>query len=263
MNKYKNLEKKLANIKKTVINIIYKSKSSHIGSNFSCAHLVLTIFSRLIHKKNNWFIMSKGHASAVYYSTLHEFRYLKQKEIESFAQNGSLLSGHVSKSVNNIIAYSSGSLGNGVGVGCGICYGNKLKKSKAKCFVLISDGELNEGSTWESIMFAGHHKLENLVVVLDSNKLQNIDMVKNVINLDSLKRKIREFKWQTLSINGHSFKEIIKSLNTAKKNKKPLFIIANTVKGHGVSFMKNKILWHYKNPSEEEANKAKREILNA
>ena len=247
MLKIDKLTKKLRLIKLNTLKIIFNSKSSHIGSNFSCAHILLYIFDKYINKKSNYLILSKGHASAIYYSILNSYKYLSLEKLFSFSRNNTYLSGHISKSVSKKIIYSSGSLGNGIGVGSGISYHSLLQKDKKKCFVVISDGDLNEGSTWESILFAGHHKLKNLIVVLDSNKIQNIDKVKNVLNLNKLKNKFDEFGWQT-----------IKAINS----KKPTFIEADTIKGKGVSFMEDKILWHYKNPNLKEFNLAQLELQN-
>ena len=259
---YQELFKKLTNIKINTLNIITKKKASHIGSNFSCAHLILAIYKKYIHRKKNIFLMSKGHASAVYYSTLKEFGELSSKKLYTFVNNGSYLSGHVSKFANKLIPFSSGSLGNGIGVACGYAYGDKVFKKNRKIFVLISDGELNEGSTWESIIFASHHKLKNIIVILDSNKLQNIDKVKNVLDISDIKSKLKKFKWNATVVNGHNFISIYAGLNKAFKSKKPFFIIANTTKGKGVSFMENKILWHYKNPDHLEYKKAILELNN-
>ena len=262
MLKIDKLTKKLRLIKLNTLKIIFNSKSSHIGSNFSCAHILLYIFDKYINKKSNYLILSKGHASAIYYSILNSYKYLSLEKLFSFSRNNTYLSGHISKSVSKKIIYSSGSLGNGIGVGSGISYHSLLQKDKKKCFVVISDGDLNEGSTWESILFAGHHKLKNLIVVLDSNKIQNIDKVKNVLNLNKLKNKFDEFGWQTLKTDGHDFRKINNCFIKAINSKKPTFIEADTIKGKGVSFMEDKILWHYKNPNLKEFNLAQLELQN-
>lgn len=262
MLKNEKLREKLRLVKLNTLKIIYNSKSSHIGSNFSCAHILLYIFANYINKKSNYLILSKGHASAIYYSILNSYKYLSKEKLFSFTKNNTYLSGHISKSVSKKIIYSSGSLGNGIGVGSGITYNSLLKKDKKKCFVVISDGDLNEGSSWEAILFAGHHKLKNLIVVLDSNKIQNIDKVKNVINLNKLKNKLKDFGWQTLKTDGHDFKKLGDCFIKAIKSKKPTFIEADTIKGKGVSFMENKILWHYKNPNLREFNDAQLELQN-
>ena len=254
--------KSLTNIKLNVLRIIKDSKSSHIGSNFSCAHILLFFYKNYIFKKKNFLILSKGHAAAVYYSVLHEFKRISIKKLMSFSKNNSFLSGHISEYVNRDIHYSSGSLGNGVGVGCGMAYLSKLKKDKKKTFIIISDGDLNEGSTWEAFLFASHHNFKNLIIIYDSNKLQNIEKTKNVIDIKNLKKKIQSFNFDFLNINGHSFKELEKVKKKINNQMRPVFINANTIKGKGVSFMENKILWHYKNPNDQEFIQAEKEINN-
>ena len=138
-------------------------------------------------------------------------------------------------------------MGHGLPVATGMALANKILKKKEKVFVLLSDGELNEGSNWESILFASHHRLNNLVIIVDYNKIQSLDFVKKTINLEPIKKKFDAFGCDVVSINGHNFKQINNSLK--KKTNKPLVIIANTIKGKGISFMENKVLWHYKPPT--------------
>ena len=165
---------------------------------------------------------------------------------------------HVSHKVPQI-KVSTGSLGHGLPIGTGIALSSKLKNAKKKIFVLISDGELNEGSTWEALMFASHHSLNNLVVIVDYNKIQSLDLVKKTLKIEPLSNKFKSFGCDVKIIEGHNFSKILSVLKFRNKAG-PLIIIANTIKGKGVSFMENKVSWHYKSPNDVELFKALKEL---
>jgi transketolase len=186
---------------------------------------------------------------------------LNKKTLLSFGNENSLLMQHVSHKVPGVIL-STGSLGHGLPVGTGLALSSKLRNKKKIILVLISDGELNEGTTWEALLFAAHHQLDNLVVIVDYNKLQSLTTVKKTLNVEPLAKKFQSFGCKTKFINGHNFNQIKKNI-LLKTSKKPLVIIANTIKGKGVSFMENKIAWHYKSPNLEELKKGLEEIKNA
>ena len=169
--------------------------------------------------------------------------------------------GHASHHVPGII-FSTGSLGHGLPVAVGLALSSKIKKKPKKVYVLLSDGELNEGSVWEALMFASHHNLDNLCVIVDYNKIQSLTSVKNTIKIEPLRDKFKSFGCQVVNINGHNFSHFKRAFKSSAI-RKPKVIIANTVKGKGVSFMENKISWHYKSPNKRELDLALREIDNA
>ena len=268
-SKKKKILKSLANlIRQDILNISHMAKSSHLGSCLSIVDILTvfyksTISSNLKRKINlkYQFILSKGHACLALYCTLYRSGILKKNFLQTYGNNNSLLMQHVSHKVPGI-SFSTGSLGHGLPVATGLALSSKLKKDKKKIFVLLSDGELDEGTTWESLMFAAHHKLNNLIVIIDYNKLQSLTFVKKTINVEPLENKFKSFGCNVRKINGHDYSQIEKIFLTNNKNK-PLVVIANTVKGKGVSFMENKIEWHYKSPNNEELEKALKELKDA
>ncbi len=236
-------------IKKIRINILKKTfdaQTSHIGSCFSIVEILYTLYFLKL-KKNDTFVLSKGHAALALYSTLCEKKILSKKILKTYGKNNSNLMSHASHKVKGV-EFSTGSLGHGLPYAVGKALGEKINGSKNKVYALISDGELNEGTTWESLLFASFHKLDNLYVIIDYNKIQSLDFVKNVLKIEPLSKKIKSFNCNVKSIDGHNVKKIFQSFKT-KKNKKPNFIIANTIKGKGVDFMENTISWHYKAPN--------------
>lgn len=237
---YKNLSLK---IRKSVLKIANSSQCSHIGSNLSVVDILSVLYGKFLKNKKNSFILSKGHACLAQYCILKEMGFISEKTLKTFGKDGSILMSHTSHKVPGI-HLSTGSLGHGLPVATGIALANKLNKKKSKMFVLLSDGELDEGSNWESILFSSHHKLNNLVLIIDYNKIQSMETVKKTLNLEPLKQKFEAFGCKVLNLDGHNYKHILKALNM--KSKKPLVIIANTIKGKGVSFMENSVLWHYK-----------------
>ena len=247
---YKNFSLK---IRKSILKVANLSQCSHIGSNLSIVDILTVLYLKFIKSKKNTFILSKGHAFLSLYCILKECGFINEKMLNSFGKNNSLLMAHASHKVSGV-NISTGSLGHGLPVASGIALANKLKKKKSKVFVLLSDGELDEGSNWESFLFSSHHNLKNLVVIIYYNKLQSIDSVKNSLNLEPLGKKFEAFGFKVQNINGHNFNQIFKALNS--NFTKPLVIIANTIKGKGVNFMENSVLWHYKPLDLENYNKA-------
>jgi transketolase len=232
-------------IRKKILNISNSSKTSHVGSSLSCVDIILILYKNFINKKNI-FILSKGHACLAYYCVLEKFGFISSKILKSYGKNNSILMCHVSHKVPGI-EFSTGSLGHGLPYATGRALAEKINKTNNNIYVLISDGELNEGTTWESLLFASFHKLDNLFIIIDNNKLQSLDLTKNVLQLEPLNKKLKSFNCNVKNINGHSLDQIYKSL-LKKNNNKPNIIIANTIKGKGVSYMENKIEWHYKYP---------------
>ena len=174
--------------------------------------------------------------------------------LNSYGKNNSILMSHVSHKVPGV-EFSTGSLGHGLPYATGRALAEKINFTSNTVYVLISDGELNEGTTWESLLFATFNKLDNLCIIIDYNKIQSLDFTKNILKIEPLKKKLVSFGCNVKNINGHNINEIYKSLSLTK-NKKPTAIIANTIKGKGVKFMENKILWHYKSPDNEQLKEA-------
>jgi len=233
------------------------AKSSHVGSCLSIVEILVVLYKNFINKKNI-FVLSKGHACLAYYCVLQKFGYFSNKTLNSYGKNNTILLSHVSHRVPGV-EFSTGSLGHGLPYAIGRALADKINKTDNKVFVLISDGELNEGTTWESLLFATFHKLENLIIIIDYNKIQSLDFTKNVLKLEPLRKKFQSFGCNVKNIDGHNFIQIYKSF-LIKKNKKPTVIIANTIKGKGVNFMENSISWHYKYPSAQELQVAIKEI---
>lgn len=225
--------------------------TSHIGSMLSIADIVAVLYNDILFynsKKKipnrDRFILSKGHAGGIVYAALAEKGFFSKKKLGDYCKNGSFFSGHISHFNIPGVELSTGSLGHGLSVSCGMAHA--LKKYKpVRVFNLMSDGEINEGSNWEAIMFASHFKLNNLVNIIDYNKLQSIKSIKKTMNLEPLKKKWMSFGWKVLEIDGHNHRQIYSALK--KKNiSKPLCVIAHTIKGKGVNFMENNNLWHYR-----------------
>lgn len=220
------------------------AKSSHIGSCLSVADLLAVCL--LEGKKNSFkLVFSKGHAAAAYYAGLAGTNIISEDLLETFSKNGSDLIGHVNHHVKGI-EFSSGSLGHGIPFGVGLA----ISDVKTKICVIVSDGELNEGTTWESLAIASHHKLGNLIIIIDLNNIQSFGSTKDVLNLDPLEDKLISFGCEVKIIDGHSVYDIKNALNEASQLK-PTIIIARTIKGKGISLMENKLEWHYKSLSDE------------
>ena len=240
-----------------ILKLSNSAKSSHIGSCLSIVEILVILYKFFI-KKKNIFILSKGHACLAYYCVLQKFGYFSNKILNSYGKNNTILLSHVSHKVPGV-CFSTGSLGHGLPYATGRALAEKINKTGNNIFVLISDGELNEGTTWESLLFAAYHKLENLIIIVDYNKIQSLDFTKNVLKLEPLYKKFKSFGCNVCNIDGHNFNQIYKAF-LIKKNKKPNVIIANTIKGKGVSYMENLVLWHYKFPNEKELNYALNEL---
>jgi transketolase len=240
-----------------ILQISNRAKSSHVGSCLSIVDILVVLYKNFINKKNI-FVLSKGHACLAYYCVLQKFGHFSNKTLNSYGKNNTILLSHVSHKVPGV-EFSTGSLGHGLPYATGRALAEKINITNNKIFVLISDGELNEGTTWESLLFASFHKLDNLIIIIDYNKIQSLDFTKNILKLEPLSKKFQSFGCNVKNINGHNFIQIYKSF-FVRKNKKPTVIIANTIKGKGVSFMENSISWHYKYPNLKELKVAIKEI---
>ena len=202
------------------------------------------------------FILSKGHSCAALYATLALKDFFSIEELEQFGRDGSRLMTHVSHKVPGV-EFSTGSLGHGLPFGCGKALAAKRRKKNWRVFVMLSDGELDEGSNWEAILFAPHHRLDNLVAIVDYNKIQSLGDVKEVLDLHPLAEKFRAFNWAVKEIDGHDHTAISAALESLPfAPGQPSCLIAHTVKGKGVDFMENQLLWHYRTPNAEQVKKA-------
>jgi transketolase len=228
--------------------------SSHIGAIFSCADIIATLYGGVLNvdpsapdsPDRDRFVLSKGHSGAGLYAALAENGFFPKEMLLTHYQDGSELSGHVSHKLPGI-DISTGALGHGLSIAAGMAYAGKLKEAKHRVFCLLSDGECDEGSTWEAILFAAHHKLTNLVAIVDYNKIQGIAPVSEVLELEPFADKWRAFGWAVHEIDGHDHETLIRTLSGLPfETDKPSCLIAHTTKGKGVGFMENSVLWHYR-----------------
>lgn len=242
--------------RKRILDISQTVSALHAAGAFSALEMVDSIYHGLMRKDNkgkfkDTFLMSKGHGCLSQYVILENLKILSKKDLDSYCKPDGKLGCHPDYGVPGIEA-ATGSLGHGMGLAVGMCYADIIKKKDCKLFLIISDGELQEGSTWENMMMAANLELENLICFLDHNGLQSFGRTKDTHpKFYPIKEKIISFGWECLEVNGHNVEELIKSVNIRHANK-PLMIIGNTVKGKGVSFMENKPIWHYKSPTREE-----------
>lgn len=256
-------------IRQKVLEMTHRAKSGHTGTNLSTADLLAVLYGTILNvrpKEPAWplrdrFILSKGHGCAAVYAALALKGFFPLDWLETYYQDGGKLAGHIThKGVPGVEA-STGSLGHGLPIGCGMALAAKRNQESWRTFVLLSDGELDEGSNWEPILFAAHHKLDNLIAIVDYNKLQSLTWVKDTLNLEPLADKWKAFGWSVKTIDGHDADAIEKTLKSIPfEPGKPSCVIANTIKGKGVSFMENKNLWHYRSPNEEELGLAFKEL---
>jgi transketolase len=206
-------------------------------------------------------LLSKGHGAAALYAVLAERGFFPVEGLDTFYQDGSALAGHITRSDVSGIELSTGSLGHGLAIGCGMALAGRRDRRMYRVFVLLSDGECDEGSTWEAILFAPHHHLDNLVAIVDYNKIQSLAGTEETLALEPFAEKWRSFGWSIREVNGHGLAEIQAALKTVPwQADRPNCLIANTVKGKGVSFMENSVFWHYHPPNQDELRRALAEL---
>lgn len=244
--------------------------ASHIGAIFSCADILAVLYGQILAvdpadprcPTRDRFVLSKGHACAGLYAALAERGFFSIEELATHYQDGSRLSGHASHKVPGV-EVSTGALGHGLSIACGMAYAAKLAGAPHRIFALLSDGECDEGSVWEAALFAGHHGLDNLTVIVDYNRLQGIDPVADVLELAPFPDKWTSFRWAVREVPGHDHEMLLRELSsTPFAVGRPSCLIAHTVKGKGVSFMENTVLWHYRIPSGVEFDAALIELEN-
>ena len=252
-----------------IIKMIHAAKAGHPGGSLSSIDLITGLYGTSLNFDVNnpdWddrdrFIMSKGHASPAIYSILHEVGFLEESDFMSFRKLGSICQGHVDMKWTNGVDFSAGSLGMGFSFGLGCSFAAKLDDSDRKIWVMVGDGETQEGQLWEAIMAADFHNAGNLKMIIDRNKIQNDDFVSKQMEIGDLSIKLKSFGWEVKEINGHNMKEIIESIKWAEiDNGRPKAILANTVKGKGVSFMENNPSFHGMAPNDEQLKIAMEEL---
>ncbi len=255
-------------IRAHALRMVHQAKSSHIGGCLSIADLLAVLYQGVLRvdpaqpalPDRDRFILSKGHAAAAMYAVLAERGFFPLAWLETCYAEDSHLPGHVTYGLPGI-EVSTGSLGHGLSIGCGMALACKRDRRTSRVFVLLSDGECDEGSTWEAVLFAAHHKLDNVVAIVDYNKIQSFGRVKEVLNLDPLAEKWQAFGWAAREIDGHNLEQIEEALSGVPFTpERPSCIVAHTVKGKGVSFMENQLVWHYRYPNDQELQQALAEL---
>jgi transketolase len=256
------------NIRKLALQMVYRANASHIGGVLSMADILAVLYNDVLSispydptwEDRDRFILSKGHCCTGVYAALALKDFFPIQELVEYAQDGSLMMSHISHHVPGV-EFSTGSLGHGLPFGVGKALAAKRLGRYWRTYVMLSDGELDEGSNWEAIMFAAHHRLDNLIAIVDYNKLQSLTTVDQTIVLEPLADKFKAFNWHVLEIDGHDHDAIRVALSRQNVSEsQPLMIIAHTTKGKGVSFMENKVKWHYMSPNLEQLKQALAEI---
>lgn len=267
--KYPELKEIAQKIRIDIIRAIHAAGSGHPGGSLSAADIVTALYFREmnIDPKNpkmltrDKFILSKGHAGPVQYAALAEKGFFPKEELLTLRKIGSKLQGHPDMKKVPGIEMSTGSLGQGISAAVGMALANRMDDNEGRIYVLLGDGEIQEGIVWEAVMSAAHYKLDNLTAILDWNGLQIDGKNEDVMTVSPVDEKFKSFGWNVLYIDGHNFDEIVEALNKARQNEgKPTVIIAKTIKGKGVSFMADNAGWHGKAPNDEEAKKAVEEL---
>ncbi len=246
-------------VRQSIVKQVHSANSGHPGGALSCADILTDIYFKDI-TEGDKVILSKGHASAALYAVLAEKGFFDKSELETFRKLGSRLQGHPALGKIPGIDAPSGSLGQGLSVANGIALSFKLDKKDNFVYCILGDGEIQEGQIWEAAMTASHYKLNNVIAFLDHNGLQIDGANEDVMNIMPVKEKFEAFGWYVQEISGHDFEQITSAIANAKRQDKPSMIVANTIKGKGVSFMENDAGWHGKAPNDEEYQKAMEEL---
>ena len=258
-------------IRRNGLEMTHLSRGSHIGSVLSVAEIIAVLYARVLNvdpkepKKpdRDRLILSKGHAGSAVYAALAETGFFPVEQLKTHYANGSILSGHVSHKGVPGVEVSTGSLGHGLGVGTGMALGAKMDGAQWRTYVVLGDGECDEGSVWEAALQAAQYRLDRLIAVIDYNHMQSLATVDETLRLEPFEQKWKDFGWNAMSVDGHDTDALLKAFDWAKENagsRKPSVILAHTVKGKGVSFMENNILWHYRTPQGEEYDAALKEL---
>lgn len=244
--------------RREVLDLIYKAQSSHIGSNFSCIDILAVLFDKMDLQKDK-FICSKGWVAASVYYFLKEKGVITQEEFDSFNTDGSKFIGLIEPMGRFGLEFAGGSMGYGFPAAVGYALSKKMRGEDGRVYVLMSDGEMDIGTTWEAALIAAHHDLDNLTVIIDGNGFQAMGQIKDILALDSINQKFESFGFWTKWLNGHNYAGLAEFL-TMNIPKKPIVLVCPTIKGKGVSFMENDNIWHYKAPNADEYERAKTEL---
>ena len=255
-------------IRSSALQMVHRAKASHIASALSISDIVAVLYGQILRvnsaapdaAERDRFILSKGHACVAVYAALGECGFVSPQDLLTYGQDHSVFMNHISHKVPGV-EFSTGSLGHGLPFGVGKALAAKRRDWAWRTFVLLSDGELDEGSNWEALMFAAHHGLDNLVAIIDYNKLQSLTTVDKTLRIEPLADKLRAFGWSVREVDGHDHAALSTSLGAAPWDTgKPSVLIAHTTKGKGVSFMENLVEWHYRTPSTEQLAQALNEL---
>lgn len=255
-------------VRTDVLHMVHRARASHVASCFSIADVLAVLYSQVMHvrpQEPTWdgrdrFILSKGHAAAAVYAALANIGMIPRADLETYGADGSTYMTHISHKILGV-EFSSGSLGHGLPFGVGKALAAKKRGLSWRVFVVLSDGEMDEGSNWEALMFAAHHRLDNLVAIIDYNKLQSLTSISKTLGLEPLVDKLTAFGWDVREVDGHNHAQLSRELNqTPWCAGRPSLLLAHTVKGKGVSFMENKVEWHYRSPSTEQLAAALTEL---
>jgi len=253
------------------VRMVHRARSSHIGGALSMADILAVLYGGVLRhdpRRPEWpdrdrFVLSKGHACVAVYAALALRGYFGMEELATFYQNGTKLAGHITVGTPGV-EVSTGSLGHGLSIACGLALGLMRDAAPSRVYAVLSDGECDEGSTWEAALFAPHHRLENLTVIVDYNKIQSLGNVADILNLEPFADKWRAFGWSVRELDGHDVGQLDQALRAAPfEAGRPSCIVAHTVKGKGVSFMENLLAFHYKPPTDAERDRALEELARS
>lgn len=268
MTKIEDLQQNSTNVRLDVLNLVGMAGKGHIGGTFSCIEILVSLYMggvlKFNPKKPDWanrdrFILSKGHACLALYSIFKKLGVISDDLYHSYGKDGGL-GGQLDISIPGV-DFNTGSLGHSIGVAAGMVLGSKMDNKKIFAYTLIGDSELYEGSCWEAMIFASEMKLTNLVVIVDRNKLMVTDYIGDAGPYLNIESKVENFGFEFLEVDGHNLKELLKVFAQVKKSKKPSLILANTIKGKGVSFFENNAKWHSLGIGEKELKQAKKELM--
>jgi transketolase len=263
------LREMAARIRAHALRMVHRARASHIGSCFSMADLLAVLYGSILRVRPDqpdWpgrdrLLISKGHAAAAVYAALAEAKFFPESWLDTYCQDGTRLAGHVSHYGVPGVEISSGSLGHGLSLGCGMALAGKKDRADYRVFVILSDGECDEGSIWEGVLFAPHHRLDNLIALVDYNKIQSFGSVREVLDLEPFADKWRAFGWAVEEVDGHDLGQVHGVLSQLPRQPgRPTAVIAHTVKGKGVSFMEGLLRWHYSSPDDAQLAEALAEL---
>lgn len=263
----KELEKISREIRKEIIAMIYHAKSGHPGGSLSCVDILVTLYEEVMNleldsheQRMDKFVLSKGHAAPALYAVLAQKGFIPKEDLRTLRKHNSYLEGHPTNKINGVDV-SSGSLGQGLSIANGMALSKKIAGEDGYVYCLLGDGEMQEGQVWEALMSANKYQLSNLIAFVDYNKLQIDGKVEEVMPLESLQEKLEAFRLYVEVIDGHDHEQILEAIRLAKKQDRATVIIANTIKGKGISYMENEASWHGKAPSEEEYHRGLQELM--